>query len=398
MTSPRATRQLALATVAFGVAFAVWGLLPGLMPMLGEAYRREEGHRLGTAAAALVVAIPVLLGSLGRIPAGMLADRFGGRLVFSALLILVAVPCFALALDHDDYGRLLVFGLWIGLAGSAFAVGVGFVSAWFPPERQGAALGVYGTGNVGQSAAVFVAPLLATAIGLAATFALFGAAALAYGIAFALLARDAAPARRREPMVAGLRALLADPAAWRLSLFYFLTFGGFVALGIYLPTLLRETFGLTPVDAGARTAGFVLLATAVRPVGGYLGDRVGGERVLAGVFAGVALLAWLLVLDSIYPFTVGALGAAALLGLGNGAVFKLVAQRFPQATGTATGLVGAAGGLGGFFPPLALGLFKDTVGSYAPGFALLSVFALVCELVLVRTVAPGAWKPKRVAA
>ncbi len=391
MAAGRANRQLALATIAFAVAFAVWGLLAGLMPIIGEAYRHEEGRRLGAAAAALVVAIPVVLGSLGRIPAGMLADRFGGRRVFSALLILVALPCFALALDYDDYDRLLVFGFWLGLAGASFAVGVTFVSAWFPPERQGVALGLYGTGNAGQSVAVCLAPLLAGAIGVGGTLALFGLVALGAGIAFGLLARDATPVRRREPMAAGLRVLLKSPKAWALCLFYFLTFGGFVALGVYLPILLRDTFHLTPTDAGARTAGFVVLATAVRPVGGWLSDRIGGERVLAYAFGGVATLAWLLVFESIVPFTVGALGAATLLGLGNGAVFKLVPQLFPAWTGTATGLVGAAGGVGGFFPPIVLGVFKDTVDSYAPGFALLSVFALACEVVLVRTVAPGAW-------
>lgn len=384
MAVGQANRQLALATVAFAVAFAVWGLLAGLMPILAEEYRREEGHPLGAAAAALVVAIPVILGSLGRIPAGMLADRFGGRRTFSALLILVALPCFALALDYDDYDRLLFLGFWIGLAGASFAIGVSFVSAWFPPERQGTALGLYGTGNVGQSVAVFLAPLLAGTIGIAATFVVFGVVTLGYGVTFALAARDAAPARRREPMVAGLRVLVASPKAWALCLFYFLTFGGFVALGVYLPILLRETFHLTPTDAGARTAGFVILATAVRPVGGWLSDRIGGERVLAYAFGGVAVLAWLLVFDSIYPFTVGALGSATLLGLGNGAVFKLVPHLFPMRTGTATGLVGAAGGLGGFFPPIVLGLFRDTVGSYAPGFVLLSAFAVGCELVLVR--------------
>ncbi len=389
MAAGSANRQLLLATIAFAVAFAIWGLLAGLMPILGEEYRREEGHGLGAAAAALVVAVPVILGSLGRIPAGMLADRFGGRWTFSALLILVALPCFALALDYD-YDRLLLFGFWIGLAGASFAIGVSFVSAWFPPERQGVALGLYGTGNVGQSVAVFLAPVLAGAIGIAATFGLFGAVALGYGIAFALAARDAAPARRREPMAAGLRVLVASPKAWALCLFYFLTFGGFVALGIYLPILLRATFHLTPADAGARTAGFVILATAARPVGGWLSDRIGGERVLAYAFGGVAVLAWLLVFDSIYPFTAGALGSAMLLGLGNGAVFKLVPQFFPARTGTATGLVGAAGGLGGFFPPIVLGLFWDAIGSYAPGFALLSAFAVGCELVLLRMAVWGA--------
>ena len=147
-----------------------------------------------------------------------------------------------------------------------------------------------------------------------------------------------------------------------MSAFYFLTFGGFVAFSIYLPTLLKDEFGLTPADAGFRTAGFVVLATLLRPLGGWLSDRIGGARVLAAVFLGVVPFALLLAWPSMIPFTVGALGCAALLGLGNGAVFKLVPQYFPTQTGTVTGLVGAMGGLGGFFPPLLLGFFRDRTG------------------------------------
>jgi NNP family nitrate/nitrite transporter-like MFS transporter len=145
-----------------------------------------------------------------------------------------------------------------------------------------------------------------------------------------------------------------------------------------MPTLLREVFALTPTDAGARTAGFVVLATLMRPIGGILADKFGGDRILVGVFLAIATLAVFLSSGAIVPFTVGALGCAAALGLGNGAVFKLVPQYFPKETGTVTGLVGAFGGLGGFFPPLELGLIKDAFGSYTLGFVLLSVFALLC--------------------
>ncbi len=382
-----------LATVAFGVAFAVWGLPSGLMPIL------KERHALGNAEAALAVAVPVLLGALGRVPAGILADRLGGRRVFTGLLLLVAAPCFALALEHD-YRALLFWGLWLGAAGTSFAIGVSFVSGWFPPERRGTALGIYGAGNIGQSVAVCSAPLLAGTIGVGATFALFGLLALAWAAVFGRRAEDPGVPPRREPPGAGLRLVAAEPMVWVLSLFYFLTFGGFVALGVYLPTLLREVFELTPADAGARTAGFVVLATLARPAGGWLADRFGGERLLVSVFGGIAVLAWLMTLRSMYAFTVGALGTALLLGLGNGAVFKLVAQVFPVHAGTATGLVGAAGGLGGFFPPVVLGIFREVVGSYAPGFALLSAFALGCEVVLLRAavqrgVCPTPWQARR---
>jgi NNP family nitrate/nitrite transporter-like MFS transporter len=169
--------------------------------------------------------------------------------------------------------------------------------------------------------------------------------------------------------------------SWVLSFFYFLTFGGFVAMAIYLPMFLTELFKLTPQDAGFRTAGFVLLATTMRPLGGWLSDKVGGLTILRWVFPFVIAMAFLLTVQRMVPFTVGALGMAAAIGLGNGAVFKLVPEYFPQSVGAVTGLVGAMGGLGGFFPPLALGMIRQETGSFNGGFVLLAVFALVCFIV-----------------
>jgi MFS family permease len=180
-----------------------------------------------------------------------------------------------------------------------------------------------------------------------------------------------------------------SPTAWLLGAFYFMTFGGFVAFSIYLPTLLRAQFGLAPADAGFRAAGFVVLATFMRPLGGWLADRIGGSQVLSWVFGGVALLAVLLTWPSMVPFTVGALGCAMLLGLGNGAVFKLVPEHFPRDTGTVTGLVGALGGLGGFFPPLLLGVFLDRLGTIWPGFVLLSLTALALRVANERAFRPA---------
>ena len=182
-----------------------------------------------------------------------------------------------------------------------------------------------------------------------------------WAVAFGLLARNApAPATaQRKGLGVMIEVLTREKLSWLLSGFYFLTFGGFVAFSIYLPTLLKDEFHLTPADAGFRTAGFVVLATLLRPLGGWLSDRIGGARVLSAVFLGVAPFALLMAWSSMIPFTVGALGCAALLGLGNGAVFKLVPQYFPTQTGTVTGLVGAMGGLGGFFPPLLLAFFRS---------------------------------------
>lgn len=167
-----------------------------------------------------------------------------------------------------------------------------------------------------------------------------------------------------------------------MSLFYFQTFGGFVAFGIYLPQLLVDVYGLEPTDAGLRVAGFIVLATLARPLGGWLADRIGGSRTLAVIFALLPLLALLLAFTpGIILFTFACLSIAFLLGLGNGAVFKLVAEYYPGKTGAVTGVVGATGGLGGFFPPLILGVVRDATGSYGIGFILLAFFAAVCFLV-----------------
>ncbi|MEA2695488.1 MAG: transporter, family, nitrate/nitrite transporter [Acidobacteriota bacterium] len=366
--APLPARQLLLGTLSFAVCFAAWGLVAAFAP------RFRETFHLSATETALLVAVPVLLGSLARLPVGMLADRFGGRAVFTLLMLAVAVPVW-LVPAAASYRQLLGVAFCLGLAGASFPIGVGYVSRWTPAGRQGTSLGVYGLGNAGQSAAVFLGPVLAAAIGWQTVFK--GAAVLlvAWGVAFALLARNAptAPGADRPKGVSNLlRVLGREPLAWVLSLFYFLTFGGFVAFSIYLPALLRDPFGLKPADAGFRAAGFVVLATLLRPVGGWLADRIGGARVLAGVFTGILPFALLLTWPAILPFSVGALGCAALLGLGNGAVFKLVPQYFPDDTATVTGLVGAMGGLGGFFPPLLLGLCRDRLGVIWPGFVLLA--------------------------
>jgi len=365
-------RHVALGTISFTVCFAAWGLVSAFAP------RFRENFHLTASETALLVAIPVLLGSLARIPMGILTDRFGGRAVFSILMAAVAVPVWFVP-QQLTYSSLLTVAFLLGLAGSSFAIGVGYVSRWTPADRQGSALGVYGLGNIGQSAAVFLGPVLAAQAGMASVFHGVAVLLVVWAVAFALLARDApAPASAHgKGFAAMLEVLTTERLSWLLAAFYFLTFGGFVAFSIYLPTLLRDEFHLTPADAGFRTAGFVVLATLLRPMGGWLSDRIGGARVLSAVFLGVAPFAMLLAWSSVIPFTVGALGCAALLGLGNGAVFKLVPQYFPNQTGTVTGLVGAMGGLGGFFPPLLLAFFRSRTGAIWPAFLFLAGTALL---------------------
>ena len=380
-------RPLALATIAFMLSFAAWGLVGGLAPTFAALYE------LNGSQTALLVAVPVLLGSLARLPMGMLTDRFGGRGVFTGLMIVAALAAFVVAMT-TSYRSLIGASFFLGLAGSSFAVGAAFVARWTPTGRQGMTLGVYGLGTLGQSLAVFGGPVIAARYGWPSVFRGTGALLVIWALTFVALARNApqtaAPARTADM----IRVLRRSPTAWLLGAFYFLTFGGFVAFSIYLPTLLRTQFGLTPVDAGFRAAGFVVLATLMRPIGGWLADRIGGAQVLSWVFGGIAIFALVLAWPSMIPFTIGALGCAMLMGLGNGAVFKLVPQRFPANTGVVTGLVGALGGLGGFFPPLLLGFFRDTIGVFWPGFVLLSLTALVLRAANRRVFHPAdvAWR------
>ncbi len=363
------TRALTLATLSFTISFAAWGLIGGLASVFTELYR------LTASQTALLVSVPVLLGSLARLPMGVLTDRFGGRAIFAILMGLSAIAAWLVPLT-SSYPLLLASAFFLGLAGASFSIGAAFVSRWTPPGRQGTALGLYGLGTLGQSLAVFGGPVAAGLFGWPTVFRGVSVALLLWTAVYALLARNPPSTVRPAGVGAMVSLLKREPTAWLLGAFYFLTFGGFVAFSIYLPTLLRTQFDLAPTDAGFRAAGFVVLATLMRPVGGWLADRIGGAQVLSWVFGGVAGCAWLLMWPSIAPFTVGALSCALLFGLGNGAVFKLVPERFPTHTGTVTGLVGALGGLGGFFPPLLLGVFSDRLGVLWPGFLLLSATAL----------------------
>ena len=365
--------QLLLGTGAFALCFAVFGSVSAMMPIL-----KKQLH-LDPVQVSIAIALPVLLGSLGRIPLGMATDRFGGRIVFSLVMAFSIVPAVAMGFV-SSYTQLLMAGFFAGVALASFSVGVGFVSRWYPPAMQGTALGIYGAGNIGQSLAAYGSPVLAAHLGQRWGFWTFAVVLAVWLIVFLAFAQNARTVIAPKSL-AEIARPLRDPMSWVLSLFYFLTFGGFVAMAIYLPIFLTELFKLTPQDAGFRTAGFVVLATAMRPLGGWLADRVGGRTILLYVFPATAVFGVLMTFTAMVPFTIGALGMASAIGLGNGAVFKLVPQYFPDSVGSVTGLVGAAGGLGGFFPPLVLGLIRKTTGGFEFGFVLLAMFALGCLLV-----------------
>ncbi|HEY6358904.1 MAG TPA: MFS transporter, partial [Vicinamibacterales bacterium] len=241
--SGAARAQLTLATISFAVCFAAWGLISAFAPRFRDIYH------LTALETAWLVSTPVLLGSVARIPMGMLTDRLGGRAVYTLLTLLVAIPV-VLVPRLTTYPALVTTAFVLGLAGSSFAVGVAFVSPWFPASQQGSALGVYGLGNIGQSVAVFVGPLLALSFGWQGVFRVAAAILAIWGIAFGVFARD--PPSRPSPKSPGamFAVLASNRLSWVLAAFYFLTFGGFVAFSIYLPTLLKDQFRLTPADAG----------------------------------------------------------------------------------------------------------------------------------------------------
>ncbi|MEU5093538.1 MFS transporter [Streptomyces sp. NPDC020996] len=370
----RAWLMLALATVGFAVNFWAWALLSPLGP------RFKDSLDLSSFEQSLLVAVPVVVGSLGRIPVGALTDRFGGRVMFPLVSAATVVPVLYLGLaGHSSLAALLIGGFFLGIGGTAFAVGVPFVSAWFPPERRGLAIGVFGMGMGGTAISALTTVKLVDGPGMAAPFVITAIVLTAYAALAALVMRDA-PARTvpTEPLTRRLAATLRLGITWQASALYAVAFGGYVAFSVYLPTYLKTGYGLSQADAANRMAGFVLLAVAMRPVGGWLSDRLGPVRVLAGSMAVVLTAAFVQSLTpSLTPVgTIAFLAMAAALGAGSGAVFALVALLAPANTvGSVTGVVGAAGGLGGFVPPLVMGSLYGAYGSYAVGLVLLGLVA-----------------------
>lgn len=376
--------MLALATLGFAVNFWAWALLSPL----GTRYK--ELLDLSGSQQALLVAVPVIVGSLGRIPVGALTDRFGGRVMYPLVSVATIVPVLFIGLaGQRSFVSLLFGGFFLGIGGTAFAVGVPFVNAWFPPARRGLAIGVFGVGMGGTAISALTTVKLVTARGSEAPF-LITAVALALYAALAWLFMRDAPGRAvsTEPLVARLLATARLSITWQACVLYAVAFGGYVAFSVYLPAYLKTAYGLDPADAANRMAGFVIVAVVMRPVGGWLSDRFGPTPVLTGVYAVLCAGA---IVQSFTPHlmplgTLAFLTMAAALGAGSGATFALVAQMAPaNKVGSVTGLVGAAGGLGGFVPPLVMGFIHGRTGSYGLGLALLALVALG-TMVLTMTV------------
>ena len=366
--------MLGMAALGFALTFWAWALLSPL----GAHFKQALG--LSSFQQALVVAVPVIVGALGRIPVGALTDRYGGRLMFPAVSFATILPVLFLGLaGYRSLPGLLIGGFFLGLAGTSFAVGVPFVNAWFPPARRGLAIGIFGMGMGGTAISALTTVKLTAHWGIQVPFLIVAGALAVFGAAAALILRDA-PGRPvpAEPALSRLAATLKLRITWQASALYAVGFGGFVAFSVYLPTYLKNAYLLTQTDAADKMAGFVLLAVLMRPIGGWLSDRFTPAPVLATAFAVVTAGA---IGQSLTPAlapagTITFLAMAAALGTAAGAVFALVARRAPaQQVGAVTGVVGAAGGLGGFVPPLVMGGIYGATGSYAWGLIALAVVA-----------------------
>jgi NNP family nitrate/nitrite transporter-like MFS transporter len=369
-------RNLGLATLAFAMTFWAWNLIAPLGVRYTEQFGLTSGQK------ALLVATPVLVGSLGRIVTGSLADRFGGRLMFT-LLCFASVPPVLLVVfagNRTSFPLLLVSAFFLGVAGTTFAVGIPFVSAWFDPARRGLATGVFGAGMGGTALSAFFTPRFVTWFGYTETYLMVAVAVAVVGALSWTMMRDSPRwSPNRDPVVPKLTAALRLPVTWAMSFLYAVTFGGFVAFATYLPTYLKDVYDFDLTQAGTRTAGFALAAVVARPIGGMLSDRLHPRPVVIVSLAGAAALALVVASQPAPELPAGLtfIVMAFLLGIGMGGVFAWVALRAPaNRVGSVAGIVGAAGGLGGFFPPLVMGAtYDEASGSYTTGLVLLCITA-----------------------
>lgn len=361
----------------FDVSFMVWVLLGALGVFIAQDFGLTASQK------GFLVALPLLAGACLRLPMGIIADRFGPKRVGTIGLLLTTVPLLWGWLGAPSLTAVYMIGILLGVAGSSFAVALPLASRWYPPEYQGLAMGIAGAGNSGTVIAALLAPRLADYYGWQNVFGLALVPILGALVVFLVFAKDS-PTRPAPQRFSAYLAVLKERDLWWFNLFYMVTFGGFVGLASFLAIFLHDEYGLSRIAAGNLTAMCVCAGSFVRPLGGHLADRVGGIYLLMLFFWVIGL--FLFILSQIPSLPVAALFlfvSMAILGMGNGAVFQLVPQRFQGQIGVATGLVGATGGLGGFLLPSVLGVCKDIFGSYGVGFLGFGLLALTaCGLLL----------------
>ena len=360
----------------FDLAFMVWVMLGPLGVQIAQDLHLTPAQK------GLMVATPILSGALLRIVMGVLVDHLKPKLAGSiGQVIVLAALGFAWHFGVHSYEQILLLGGFLGFAGAAFAVALPLASRWYPPEHQGTALGIAGAGNSGTVLAALFAPTLAVWYGWQNVF---GLAMIPLGVAFVvylIFAKDAPECPPAKSLHQYL-AVLKDKDAWWFMFFYSVTFGGFVGLASSLTIYFNTQYGLSPVIAGYFTAACVLAGSLIRPVGGMVADRIGGIRSLLVMYTLAAIFLFIVSFGFSQAWMALAVFVAAMLalGMGNGAVFQLVPQRFRKEIGVMTGLVGMAGGVGGFYLASSLGYAKQITGSYQIGFV---IFAALAVLALV---------------
>jgi NNP family nitrate/nitrite transporter-like MFS transporter len=382
---------LGMSTIAFAGAFAVWTIFS----IIGVKIKKDLG--LTDAQFGLLAGTPILTGSLTRVVLGVLADKFGGRIVNLVVMLAAAASTIALSFAHT-YPLMLLAALGLGLAGGSFAAGVAYVSKFFPKEKQGAALGVYGAGNVGAAITNFGAPFVMAAVGWESVARIWAGALIVVAFAFFLLARDEPELALRRANKAKSPAIWAQFAplkrlqVWRFSLYYFFSFGAFVALSLWLPRYLVGVYHLDLKAAGVLAAAFSLPAAGFRIFGGWLSDRVGARRVMYAAFSVAVVGAFLLsypatsyvvdgingplafrIATSLPVFMAILVTLGFFMSLGMAAVFKHIPVYYPHDIGAVGGLVGMIGGLGGFVLPIAFGVMNDLTHVWTSCFMLLFV-------------------------
>jgi NNP family nitrate/nitrite transporter-like MFS transporter len=396
--------SLLAAFLHFDVSFMVWIILGALGPYIAADAQIIGAHHLAghhgshvatlsASALGLVIAVPLLGAAFFRCLLGVLADRFGSKRVGVVSMAATLVPLLAGWLWVSSYDALICMGLFLGLAGASFAVSLPLASRWYPPHLQGLALGIAGAGNSGSVIATLCAPVLASAVGWHAVLGLLMIPVSLVLITFALMAREAPGAPRTHPL-ASYRCLLGRRDTYLFCLFYFITFGGFVGFSSFLNTLFVTQYHVAKAHVGVATVAFVLIGSVLRPVGGAAADRIGGARMLTLVFSLVLLSLAALgpVLSSRAAASIVLLVLMGSLGMGNGSVFQLIPQWFRGEIGTITGLVGAVGGLGGFYLNVLLGQIKDASGSYALGFGVFGLSAAIALFILRLAAGSQGWR------
>lgn len=371
------TPSLIAALLHFDVSFMVWVLLGALGATIAKDLDLTSFEK------GLMVAVPPLGGSVFRLILGPLVDRLGARRTGLASLGLTLIPLLWGWLAATSLTQVLGLGLLLGIAGASFVVALPLASRWYPPEKQGLAMGIAGAGNSGTLIAALAAPQVASHVGWHATFGLTMIPVALVWVAFAIMAKE--PPAQATSAERGFRSLLALADARWLCGLYMVTFGGFVGLASYLPIFFRDRFDLALTTAGAFTALCASAGSFLRPLGGWLADRNGGAKVMGIALGSVAVLSGALAfMPGLAPTVILLWIVLGAFGLGNGAVFQLVGRRFPARVGSMTGLVGAAGGLGGFLLPFGFGTLKGSTDTFAYGFIAVAFITLAGSLIVTR--------------